>query len=104
MTVEQIITDKLTAQLSPGHLSVENESNMHNVPAGSESHFRVVIVSEQFDGQSLVARHRTVNKVLADELKHSIHALAMHTFTDAEWRARGESAAPSPECHGGSGK
>jgi len=104
MQVQQIITNKLSSTLSPSHLSVENESNMHNVPAGSESHFRVVVVSENFEGQTLIARHRIVNKTLAEELQGPVHALALHTFTESEWLARGESASASPDCHGGSGR
>jgi len=104
MTVQQTITDKLAQQLAPHHLSVENESHMHNVPAGSESHFRVVVVSEQFENLALLARHRTVNKVLADELAGPIHALALHTYTTGEWSARGEQANASPDCHGGAGR
>jgi BolA protein len=104
MTVQETITDKLSQQLSPQHLSVENESHMHNVPAGSESHFRVVVVSEQFENLALLARHRAVNKVLADELAGPIHALALHTYTATEWDARGEQANASPDCHGGAGR
>ena len=74
------------------------------MPAGSESHFRVVVVSEQFNDKALLARHRTVNKVLAEELAGAIHALALHTYTASEWSARGEQANASPDCHGGSGR
>ncbi len=42
---------------------------MHNVPEGSESHFKVVLVSGSFENKLPVARHRMVNKVLEDELK-----------------------------------
>ena len=45
-----------------------NESSGHNVPKGSETHFKVVVVSDSFDGQMLIARHRMVNEILADEL------------------------------------
>ena len=47
---------------------VINESSGHNVPKGSETHFKVVVVSDSFDGQMLIARHRMVNEILADEL------------------------------------
>jgi len=49
----------------------------------------------------LVARHRMVNKVLEEELKGSIHALALHTMTMEEWFEKGK-AAESPPCEGGS--
>ena len=81
------------------HLEVVNESGNHNVPDGSESHFKVVLVSERFDGMRLVARHRLVNQTLAGELAGPVHALALHTYTAEEWRARYQDAPMSPPCH-----
>ena len=102
MTVETDITEKLTSSLQPSHLEVINESHMHNVPPGSESHFKVVIVSDQFNGKMLVARHRMINKALAEELAGPIHALALHTMTPGEWSEKGGEAPSSPPCMGGS--
>lgn len=82
-------------------LEVINESYRHNVPAGSESHFKVTVVSDIFSGKSLVTRHRLVNTTLTDEIIRSIHALALHTFTPAEWQERNEVAHASPPCLGG---
>ena len=102
MRIQQQIEDKLGAQFAPLHLEVENESHMHSVPPGSESHFRVVLVSEQFEDRPLVQRHRAVNAVLAEELAGGIHALALHTMTPEEWFAKGGQAPASPPCLGGS--
>jgi BolA protein len=102
MTVQSVIETKLTEALSPLHLEVINESGNHSVPAGSESHFKVVLVAAEFEGQRLIARHRRVNGVLADELANSIHALALHTYTETEWRERFGAAPMSPPCLGGS--
>ena len=100
MSVEDDIIEKLHKALSPSHLEVINESHMHNVPPGSESHFKVVAVSDEFNDKMLVARHRIINKALAEELEGPVHALALHTMTPAEWAEKG--AAPeSPPCLGG---
>lgn len=101
MSVESDITDKLTNTLHPQHLEVINESHMHNVPPGSESHFKVVLVSDEFEGKMLVARHRMINQALADELAGPVHALALHTMTPAEWTKKGGEAPQSPPCMGG---
>jgi BolA protein len=101
MSVQQDIESKLQAALQPDYLEVINESGNHNVPAGSESHFKVVIASPAFDGKLLVARHRKVNEILAEELKHKIHALALHTYTPAEWVELNGGAPASPPCLGG---
>ena len=106
MTTQETITTKLKNAFSPEHLEVINESFMHNVPEGSESHFKIIIVCDDFKDKMLIARHRLVNKVLQDELKKEqteggIHALALHTMTMEEWFKKGK-AADSPECMGGS--
>ncbi len=101
MSVQSDIEAKLTQSLQPDHLEVINESNNHNVPAGSESHFKVLIATNKFDGKMLVARHRMINEILADELQHKIHALALHTYTPAEWQEVNGNAPPSPPCLGG---
>ncbi|HPE60149.1 MAG: BolA family transcriptional regulator [Thiothrix sp.] len=102
MTVQQQIETKLQQALNPAVLEVVNESHMHSVPPGSESHFKVTVVSPAFDGLKLVARHRRVNQVLAEELSGRIHALALHTLTPDEYTARDGRVADSPRCHGGS--
>jgi BolA protein len=101
MTIQQRIEKKLFERFGPLHLDVNNESDMHNVPEGSESHFRVVLVSAQFENQSLIKRHRAVNAILGEELAGQIHALALHTMTPEEWFAKGGEAPASPPCLGG---
>ena len=104
MTRQEAIERKLAGALPLAHLEVVNESGGHNVPPASESHFRVVLVSAAFDGQPLVQRHRAVNKALAEVFAEGLHALAIHTYTEAEWRARHGEAPLSPPCLGGSAK
>ena len=50
MTVQSEITAALEAAFQPRELSVENESFRHSVPPDSETHFKVVLVTEQFSG------------------------------------------------------
>lgn len=100
--MQTTITQKLNQTFSPEHLEVINESHMHNVPEGSESHFKVVLVSDEFKGKMLLARHRLVNATLKDELDGGIHALALHTMTMEEWFEKGN-APESPPCMGGDG-
>lgn len=95
------IEAKLAARFALEHLEVVNESGNHNVPPGSETHFKVVLVAADFAGQRLLARHRLVNEALAEELAGSVHALAIHTYTQQEWRDRFGAAPLSPPCLGG---
>jgi BolA protein len=100
MSVESTIRTKLHAAFAPLHLEVVNESSNHRVPPGSESHFKVVLVTSAFDGERLLARHRRVNAVLAAELAGGVHALALHTYTPTEWQTRFGAAPESPACAG----
>lgn len=104
MSLQEQIEHKLQDAFAPSHLEVDNESHMHHVPEGSESHFRVVVVSEAFEGEKRVARQRAVNKVLADELAGGVHALAMHAMTPAEWAGQDDNSLASPRCAGGFGR
>lgn len=101
MIVQTEIEKKLAADFNPLHLEVINESNNHNVPEGSESHFKVVVVSPAFSGKNLLARHRLINATLANELNGVIHALAIHTYTEEEWNEESNGAPMSPPCLGG---
>ena len=102
MSVQNKIESKIREALLPSYLEVINESHMHNVPPGSESHFKVIVVSDEFETKSRVQRHQTMNVLLADELAGPVHALSMQTQTKNEWEDSGHTKIPSPACHGGS--
>ena len=99
MTMLKQIENKLLTAINSQHLEVINESHMHS--RGTESHFKVIIVSDTFDGKRLLQRHRTINEVLVDELANHIHALSIHAYTQTEWETQ-QSVPPSPKCLGGS--
>ncbi|QXO17949.1 MULTISPECIES: transcriptional regulator BolA [Vibrio] len=99
--IQEVIETKLHNAFQPEYLKVINESYMHNVAPGSESHFKVIVVSDSFAGQRLLARHRQVNQALMEELSNHIHALAIHTYTPQEWNEKENSAPDSPMCVGG---
>lgn len=95
---EARILKKLEEALRPQELLVENESHMHNVPKGSETHFRVTVVSSAFQGKNMVQQHAMVYAALKEELKNPVHALAIQTSTPDKW---GSKKAQSPPCLGG---
>jgi BolA protein len=101
MTIENTLQTKLQSEFSPLFLEIENESHNHG-GSSTTSHFRVVIVTEAFEGLRLIGRHRKINALLAHELANEIHALALHTFTPKEWEEKGQTATLSPACAGGS--
>ncbi len=95
-TYQQQLQDRLAA-LSPTVLEVINESRGHGgYFEGKESHFKVVIVSEDFVGMRSVQRHQKVYAAVGDVLAVTkIHALAIHAYTADEWQGQ---SVDSPKC------
>ncbi|KAL0970494.1 hypothetical protein UPYG_G00242810 [Umbra pygmaea] len=73
------IRDKLIKGIGAVHVEVEDTS-----PNRCAASFKVLIVSPQFEGKPLLARHRMVNTCLAEELKE-IHAFEQKTLTPEQW-------------------
>ncbi|PHM67460.1 transcriptional regulator BolA [Xenorhabdus stockiae] len=99
--VRQEIETKLRAAFKPSHLEVIDESYRHNVPAGSESHFKIIVISDAFIDQRMLNRHRSVYSTLVNEMAGGVHALALHTYTEKEWMELEDTVLNSPACRGG---
>jgi BolA protein len=88
MSVEAKIRESLMIALRPMRLDVVNESELHaghrSSPGSGESHFRVLVVSERFQGKSRIERHRMVNEALATELNEGVHAVAIKALAPGE--------------------
>ena len=102
MSMVDRIRTRLLEALQPSVLEVVDESHMHNVPVGAESHFNVFVVAEAFEGMRMVSQHQAVYRALQAEMAGSIHALALKTMPVSQYTARGGGAAQSPQCLGGS--
>lgn len=80
------IKEKLEQSFTPSQLEVIDESHKHAHHRGAhehaaeggsaESHFHVVIVSDKFEGMSVLAKHRAVKDVLSEEIAQ-IHAFSL---------------------------
>jgi BolA protein len=88
MTTREIIINKLHEAFTPESLEVQDESHLHKGHAGhrpeGETHFRVYIVSQAFQGKSRIERHRLINATLSSELAGSVHALALQAKAPGE--------------------
>jgi len=100
--METRLKDKITAELRPTYLEIQNESHTHSVPKNSETHFRAVIVSEAFSGISRIERQRLVLKTIDAELNSGVHAFTMRCLAPEEWSKEQSESFVSPPCHGGS--
>lgn len=82
------ITEKLSSALRPVTLNLKDESHLHaghrESPGLPETHFRLEVVSEAFEGMSMLQRQRKIYSLLAEELEERVHALSMKTKTPAE--------------------
>jgi len=95
MHTRELLLDKLTRALAPLDLDIVDDSAAHRGhqgAAGGGGHFNVRIVAAAFEGKGLVARHRLVYEVLADEMAGPVHALALRTLTPAEAAAERSAA------------
>ena len=88
MHIRDHITEKLIKAFAPFHVEVVDESAQHQGHAGwrpgGQTHFRIHIVAEAFNGKSRIERHRMINGVLTEELKTGVHALAIHAAAPSE--------------------
>ena len=98
MKIQNLLESQLRKGLKPALLKVINESFNHNVPLASESHFRVLIVSDKFSGLTLIQRHQMVHDLIAQPLKDKIHAFSQQTLTPKEFEERGGQLPSSPPC------
>jgi BolA protein len=87
-----------------GYLEVLNESHQHSVPANSETHFKVTIVSSDFADKTKVARHQAIYALTSKLMEQGLHALALHIYLPDEWQAINGTSPESPNCMGGSKK
>ena len=80
------IRDKLNANFTPAQLEIIDDSHLHvgHASAGGAGHFTVRIVSQDFDGKSLIERHRMVYAALNDLMQSEIHALSIDAKTPEE--------------------
>jgi stress-induced morphogen len=94
--IESQIANTLLGSMNLLSLKVINESFMHNVPDGSESHFKIVVVTNDFNNLSIIQRHKLIYKSL-DRLMNKIHALSIHAFNEEEFKSN-PVILDSPEC------
>ena len=86
----------LNSTLNVESMFLENESGMHNVPIDSETHFKLIIVSDDFVEMTKVKRHQLIYQSLVKTMK-KIHALSIQAFTIEEFN-RNPLILSSPDC------
>lgn len=84
------IKELLQQKLSASHVEVIDDSDKHvghaGAAPGGNTHFSVVVVSNQFEGKTLVKRHQLVYEILKEHIRQGIHALAIKAYTPEEFK------------------
>jgi BolA family transcriptional regulator, general stress-responsive regulator len=85
-TRREEIERRLLARFSPSILNVTDESDQHTGHGGAraegQTHYRVRLASETFDGLNLVAAHRLIYAELDDHFQQGLHALAIEVVRE----------------------
>ena len=90
--------EKLKAHFDALHIELVDNSMQHaghvamqgmSIEELTGTHLAVLIVSEQFEGQNSVNRHRMVQKALREEFSDKLHALQIRTMAPSEWKTTG---------------
>ncbi len=87
MTRAERISDQLRRTLHTNDVELIDDSHLHAGHAGARDgrgHFRVRIVSADFEGLRTVQRHQLIYRSLADLMQTDIHALGIAALTPAE--------------------
>lgn len=90
MIAPQEVQSLLTAAFKDGQISVFDLT-------GTQDHYKVIIISNDFDGKNLVKRHQLVNAALAEPLKGPLHALTIEALTPKELKERESAANQEPK-------
>src|SRR3990167_7071887 len=99
MSRQERLQQRLSAELAPLYLQIDNESSQHRVPEHAETHFKIMVVSDQFTPLTRLDRQRLVHEILAAELRSGLHALTLRLLSPAEWQTKQGQTPLSPPCH-----
>lgn len=85
------IREKITTEIDDAKVKVADMTDQHAEDGG---HFRVIVVSEEFEGSPQVKQHQRVYNALSGDLEGDdapIHALGLQTYTPEEWQSVAQS-------------
>ena len=86
----ETIRDALSKRFLPHFIEVVDESGKHEGHAEAKKsgggHYKLILVSDYFEGKSLLERHRAVYTTIEIDKSDSVHALAIQACTIKEWK------------------
>ncbi|XBC39136.1 MAG: BolA/IbaG family iron-sulfur metabolism protein [Buchnera aphidicola (Nurudea shiraii)] len=93
------IKNLLVSQFNIKKIKIVNESKKHKFIYKNYSHFKIIIVSDDFKKYSLLKRHQKIYHILSSYIAiYNIHGLALYTYTLSEWKKKCNEHLISPIC------
>ena len=84
--IEKIINERF----QPYFFFVNDVSEQHrghqSFKENVESHFEVIIVSQEFDNKSKIIRHRMINECLQEDFQSDLHSVSIKAYTIDEYK------------------
>ena len=104
--LRKAIREKLSHSLKPVHLDIIDDSSSHSEHEAmrqnfgfTETHFKILVVSDVFTGKTPIQRHRMVYALIDEELKSKgLHAVNIVTKTPQEYEIKGSQNVASEKC------
>ena len=84
--LESVLRERL-ANLTPLRLELVDESAKHAGHEGAKSggrHYRLLIISTEFSGKSILLRHRLIYDTLGELMRSKINALSIQALAPGE--------------------
>ena len=100
-TTANKLLELVLTPLNITHHQLVNDSHKHSGSA-TDSHYNLVLVSDDFTGIGAVKRHQQVFALVGELMKNPIHALALHCYTAQQWQTKQEKIPATAPCMGGS--
>ncbi len=88
MTNKEKVEEVLRQKINVVRLEIEDDSHKHAghnpLAKSGGTHMNLLIISDDFKGKKAVERHKMIYKILENELKAGLHALAIKALTKKE--------------------
>ena len=66
---------------------VEENINFGMSKTDDNTHFEAIVISDDFTGESRIARHQLIYACLGNAVGNEIHALSIKAYTHNEWES-----------------
>ena len=83
--MKKVIYKKIKSKINIFYLKIYNDNQKHILQNNSINHFRLIIVSKNFNNLSLIHRHKKIYSILSQYIPKKIYSLQIFTYDIQEW-------------------